>query len=151
MAFVLQRSQRGTIAVGSDGCGIGYEGIPRSIAIEFDTWQTVDRCEDPSSNHISVHTRGPLPNSSHHSNSLACVDAPFTLNSGNPHVIDIHYDANRKVIELWGNGIPLLAAQVDICQILDLKDGLIWFGVTAATGGIGQIHEVLMFNVNIGE
>lgn len=43
--------------LGIGGSGIGYEGIPNSIAIEFDTYQTVDRTRDPNSNHISIQTR----------------------------------------------------------------------------------------------
>jgi len=151
MAFVIQRSQRGTAALGTDGCGIGYEGISRSIAIELDTWQTVDRCNDPSNNHISIHTRGTLPNSSHHSHSLACVDPPFLLNDGVAHVIEIQYDAEKKFVDVWGDGLPILEAKADVLQLLNLEDGKVWFGVVGATGGIGQVHELLSFSVNIGE
>ena len=38
------------------------QGISNSIAIEFDTSHNID-FGDPDDNHISVHTRGLLPNS----------------------------------------------------------------------------------------
>jgi peptide-N4-(N-acetyl-beta-glucosaminyl)asparagine amidase len=151
MAFVLHRSQRGTAAIGTDGCGIGYDGISRSIAVELDTWQTVDRCNDPSNNHISVHTRGTLPNSSHHANSLGCTEVPFVMNDGVAHLIEIQYDSEKKVMDIWADGTPLLEVKVDVMQMLSLEDGKVWFGVVGATGGVGQIHELLSLSVNISE
>lgn len=40
----------------------GFGGIPSSIAIEFDTYQSADRTLDPNGNHISVHSCGTSPN-----------------------------------------------------------------------------------------
>ncbi len=39
-------------AIGGGGCEMGYGGIRKSLAVEFDTYQTVDRSADPDSNHI---------------------------------------------------------------------------------------------------
>ncbi|KAJ3067660.1 peptide-N4-(N-acetyl-beta- glucosaminyl)asparagine amidase, partial [Quaeritorhiza haematococci] len=70
-AFVLQ-SESGK-AVGEGGCGLGYQGIRKCLAVEFDMYASVDRCRDPSGNHISIHTRGAEPNSAHHNFSVACT------------------------------------------------------------------------------
>ncbi len=44
-------------ALGDLGHGLGYSGIPNSLAIEFDTYYNYEYIE-PYENHISVHTRG---------------------------------------------------------------------------------------------
>lgn len=44
-----------------------------------------DDCGDPSGNHVSIHTRGQEPNSSHHLHSLGSVNPGAVLNDGNPH------------------------------------------------------------------
>jgi len=43
------------------GGGLGYNGMPNSVAVEFDTWLnngTGDPYNDPSQSHIGVHTNG---------------------------------------------------------------------------------------------
>ena len=37
-AFVLHRDPSGSAALGTNGRGLGYEGIENSLAVEFDTW-----------------------------------------------------------------------------------------------------------------
>lgn len=67
-ALVIQTSSPGI--VGAGGPGNGYDGIPSSLAIEFDTWSD-GGLWDPYENHISVHTRGRAPNSANTTFSLA--------------------------------------------------------------------------------
>jgi peptide-N4-(N-acetyl-beta-glucosaminyl)asparagine amidase len=67
-AFVFQNNNDQII--GKGGSGLGYENIPNSIAIEFDTYQNIDTSNDPNGNHISVQTRGENNNSSNHDYSL---------------------------------------------------------------------------------
>ena len=65
--FVIQNSDSslfgggGSSALGSTGGGLGYAGIPNSLAVEFDTWFN-PVLGDPNGNHISVHTAGTLQN-----------------------------------------------------------------------------------------
>jgi len=67
-AFVIQAENQS--AIGEGGCQLGYGGIrssyvlailssvpkwsnvPSRLALEFDTYQSADRCDDPSSNHV---------------------------------------------------------------------------------------------------
>src|ERR687895_2595193 len=67
-AFVVQnaslRFPRG-LALGDGENGIGYSGIPNSLAVEFDTLQNPPEefgggLGDPNNNHISVQSRGTL-------------------------------------------------------------------------------------------
>lgn len=70
-AFVVQDSASHAIGTGSSG--MGYGGIPRSLAVEFDTWK--DAGGDPNANHISVQSRGKDPNSADHQYSLGVSTA----------------------------------------------------------------------------
>ncbi len=56
IVFVVQSVDS---SLGGAGQGIGYEGIEKSVGVEFDTWcNTVNN--DPSSNHIAIDTLGAL-------------------------------------------------------------------------------------------
>ena len=43
IAFVLHADPNGTAALGNSGAGLGYEGISRSLAVEFDTWYNPEK------------------------------------------------------------------------------------------------------------
>jgi predicted outer membrane repeat protein len=72
LAFVLQ--DEGPTAIGINGGGIGYEGIQKSLAVEFDVYTNQpsltncpnSACNDPNNNHIAIRTQGVNLNSSAH-------------------------------------------------------------------------------------
>ncbi|KAJ3377671.1 hypothetical protein HDU84_008322 [Entophlyctis sp. JEL0112] len=95
-AFVLQAhavDAVGTRDVG--GAGLGYEGIPKSIAVEFDTYQSADRA-DPSTNHI----RGHEPNSAHHRYAIGTNSNIPILTSGSPFYCRIIIDPPGKMLQI---------------------------------------------------
>ena len=67
IAFVIQNQK--SDAIGIFGGGIGYAGIPNSIAIEFDTYPNSEY-RDPNDNHIGIQTRGKNANSADHAITL---------------------------------------------------------------------------------
>lgn len=75
-AFVIQNLSPDAI-----GGELGYDGIANSIAVEFDTYYD-ERTSDPYENHVSVHTRGRLPNSANHTYSIGGTNAVPDLASG---------------------------------------------------------------------
>ncbi|KAL6068640.1 Peptide-N(4)-(N-acetyl-beta-glucosaminyl)asparagine amidase [Balamuthia mandrillaris] len=147
-AFVMQAV--GANALGEGGCQLGYGGIPRSIAVEFDTYQTWDRCEDPDSNHISVQTRGKESNSAHHQYSLGCTaDIPI-LADGRTHHCTIVYSQQKQEIFVYldDDERPRLAvSRVKLEEIFSSNSSSasavnVWIGFTAATGGLCQSHLI---------
>lgn len=56
-AFVLQNWHPHALG-GGGASGGGYDGLPLSIAVEFDTWSD-DQRSDPYENHVSVHAVWP--------------------------------------------------------------------------------------------
>lgn len=60
-AFVIQNSL--STALGSGSGGLGYAGIPNSLAVEFDTYQNP---WDPNANHVAVQSCGTQANAPNH-------------------------------------------------------------------------------------
>jgi hypothetical protein len=94
-AFALRGGGQPT-ALGGGGGLLGYGGLNRSLAIEFDTWHNADM-GDLYFNHVSVQTGGPEgPVGAHkeHYLSAAIVDPatyPSGLGDGNAHIVRVQY------------------------------------------------------------
>ena len=94
-AFVLRGGGPPT-ALGGGGGLLGYGGLNRTLAIEFDTWHNADM-GDLYYNHISVQAGGPDgPVGAHkeHYLSSAIVDPhayPSGLGDGKAHVVRVRY------------------------------------------------------------
>ena len=111
-AFVVQNSS--VTALGNGFGGMGYAGVPNSLAVEFDTHLDVANL-DPSPNHVAVQSCGPSPNSAVHTVGncqvgsgitssiptlgVTCTSGPCT--NGTTHEVVIEYDAPASGI---GNG-----------------------------------------------
>jgi hypothetical protein len=145
-AFVIQGA--GDAILGASGGGIGYEGILKSLAVEFDTWWNnangfVD-LKDPNGNHISVQTRGPEANSPHHSASLGATVGIPNLSDGRVHTVTITYLPGT--MRIFFDNALVLTVSVDLTLHLQLADGRAWVGFTAATGLAHENHDILSWS-----
>lgn len=143
-AFVIQNSS--VNALGGDGGGLGYDGIPNSLAVEFDTW---GGGSDPNGNHVSVHTRGTAPNSQDESASLGIATNIPNLSNGSIHTGSVSYSAptgGQGVLQVFVDGQRFLAIRVNLGTLLSLDNGRAWVGFTAATGGSYENHDILSWS-----
>ncbi|GAN08795.1 peptide-N(4)-(N-acetyl-beta-glucosaminyl) asparagine amidase [Mucor ambiguus] len=151
-AFLIQA--QGEHALGGGGCELGYGGVRHSLAVEFDTYQSSDRCADPSANHISIHGRKPPhSNSAHQDYSLGHTSRIPPLQCGK---------WIKSKIRLLSNGIIEIGlAEVgdkEYIQVLKVSnqnfmDYLMpkesaWVGFTASTGGLAENHDVQMISLS---
>src|SRR5271169_953302 len=86
LAFVIQSSA--LTARGAGNGGLGYEGIPNSLAVEFDTFQNLN-FSDPNANHVAVQSCGNSPNSPDHNipmNGGCLVGSGINSSSSIPHL-----------------------------------------------------------------
>src|ERR1700678_1858558 len=182
IAFVIQNASTGTKAIGftgGTGGALGYgdndsnanpsqgEGIPNSLAIEFDTYQNG---WDPAGNgngsdsHVAVQSCGTGPNPSHHnylcggtsgSNSTIGVPAVTSTNMahGNVHSVTITYiaacstctPATLANLQVTLDGADVFATPVTIdLSTIGLGAGQsAYVGFTGATGGGWETQDIL--------
>jgi uncharacterized repeat protein (TIGR01451 family) len=182
IAFVIQNSSTGAIGfTGGNGGAIAYgdddsnanpsqgEGIPNSLAIEFDTFQNV---WDPASNgdgsdsHVAVQSCGLGPNTSHHgylcggtSGSNSTIGAPVVTSTnmadGAVHSVTIHYyaacpsptcsPATPANIHVVLDGVDLYPSGVNVdLSSIGLAGGTnAYVGFTGATGGDFETQNIL--------
>ncbi len=161
---------------GGSGGALGYgdddsntnpsvgEGIPTSLAIEFDSFEN---SWDPAAvngvdAHVAIQSCGAGPNTSHHnylcqgtSGPNSTIGAPVLTENfadGNVHSVTINYTptcstctpapvANIQVyldgVNLYPNGVP-----VDLSSILT-SVGTAYVGFTGATGGDWETQDIL--------
>jgi lectin family protein len=148
-------------ALGAGRHGLGYQGIPNSLAVEFDTVQNppADFGQgtrgDPNSNHISVQTRGQDPNHANTDFSLGFTTqtepaVPLFAN-GAKHTTKLVYKPGNLAIFLDDMTKPLLNVSVDLGTKLRLDEGKVWVGFTAATGRRSQAHDIYTFTFTPSE
>ena len=99
MAFVLQPISTN---IGTQGGGLGFEGVSPSIGITIDTWQNTNN-NDPAFDHISIQRNGDLNH-----NSLNNISGPVTalagnnnIEDGNWHLLRIQWDPVTKVLKTY--------------------------------------------------
>ena len=143
-AFVIQNSS--TTALGGGGGALGYDPVPASLAVEFDTFQnTQPGWNDPNGNHISVHTLGVNPNSAMESASIGSTTWIPNMKDGKWHVVQVHYVVQpQPQLSIYIDDLtkPVLQIAVDIVARLQLTDGTAWVGFTGATGGYTEVHDI---------
>jgi hypothetical protein len=154
LAFVLQSSGASALAgrgsAGGWGLGDGHRdrrspGIPRAIAIFFDTFQNSED-HDPSDNYIGIFNNG-RPDKMHWpARRLAYTpDLRVTLKDGNVHTARILYRPPLLSIYLDDPATPVLVAAADIGLVTD-QSGFAWVGFTASTGSGYENHDILSWS-----
>jgi hypothetical protein len=150
-AFVIQGAPTGAATLGLTAYGmyIGYDGIPNSIAIEFDTYQNTGY-GDPSSPHIGIQSNGAGANSPDHTSS-AKLGGPVTATfaNGTLHSATIAYDGSSIIsVYLDGSTVPVVSGTVTggLSSFLGLSGGPAYVGFTAGTGSAQENADILSWN-----
>jgi hypothetical protein len=141
IAFLVQ--SEGPRALGGWGGGLGYRGIRKSVAIEFDTFQNTP---DPSSNHLAV-VLGGNPDS-HHS-----VGEPSIPLYGRPFNARVTYDADSNALRVYVKSLRAGAEeQLALEDTVDLAGQTgatsAWVGFTAATGSALSKQDIYSWSVS---
>ena len=153
-AFVLQTSGPSSLAGRGSAGGWGFgdgqhdkrsQGIPRAIAIFFDTHRNPED-HDPSDNYIGIFNNG-RPGKMHWpAHRLAFT--PYLrvrLKDGRPHTARILYRPPIVSIYLDDPSQPVLVSPVDLGLAAD-QAGMAWVGFTASTGAGFENHDILSWS-----
>lgn len=152
--LVLVIQAAGTTAIGLPGRGIGYSGIPKSVAIEWDTWYNgADGNYDPSDNHIGVLTRGEYVNTDDHRWALGSVtDYLHRFNDAQIHHVTVQYQPG--LLRIWSDAqgaAPSLEVGLNIADLIGSTNGMAWVGFSSATGFGLEAHDILNWSFDTGK
>jgi hypothetical protein len=152
-AFVIQN--QGTSALAGRGSAGGFAlgdgwgdrskpGIPRSIAVFFDTHRNED-ANDPSDNYVALCTNGPVPSMKWPPSRLGVArKLPVRLKDGRVHLVRILYKPPVLTVA-FDDGEPVLRASMDARTVAD-EAGEAYVGFTAATGAGFENHDILAWS-----
>jgi hypothetical protein len=142
-AFIIHNSRQ-NLSKGINGGGMGYDGIPNCIAVEFDTYDN----DEQSNNHISVQTRGREPNRHSLDASIAINrDLGFDLKDSRIHKVKISYQTGTLDVFVDNMRNPILTVRIDIARSIDLDEGRAWVGISGATGEDYANHDILKWSM----
>lgn len=144
MAVVLQGASPSPL--GAAGEGLGYGGLPNSVAIEIDTYQN---SYDPDANHISVLADGNM-------SAQASYSPRTALASQNWRTVWVDYDATTKLLSVRLRFLasdirpanPVLTQSIDLAAALGSER--LFLGLTSASGGISNPYRVRKWQFTAG-
>ena len=139
LAFVVQTVSNN---VGTGGGGIGYQGIPKSVAVEFDNWDnTGDGINDGNSaSHVGIDVNGDI-------NSVVLTPVTPDLDAGGVRFAWVDYDGTTDTFEVRyattndRPAVPTLTRTLDLPTILESPDAFL--GFTSANGSARAEHDVV--------
>ena len=157
-AFVLQndgpdamagRGSAGGFALGDGWRDPTMPGIPRSIAVFFDTYRN-DDSNDPSDNYVAICTNGPIAKMRWPPNRLGVgTKIKIWLKDGRVHLARVRYKPPWMLVSL-NDGEPVVRAPIDVRTVIDAS-GFAYVGFTASTGNGYENHDILAWGFTPAE
>ena len=157
LAFVLQnhdpeaiagRGSAGGWAMGDGEGRPNSPGIPRAIAVFFDTFKNE---EDPSDNYLAICNNGGPKEMQWPPPRLAVnTQLPFNLKDRHVHAVRIRYRPPVLSVFVDDAPEPTLVTAVDISLVTD-STGHTWAGFTASTGAGFENHNILSWSFTATE
>ena len=159
IAFLIQNA--GTNAIGYPGGGLGYENIPNSLAIEYDTFSNdstqIENYFDPNGNHVAVQSMKGNANTPKHNKTanIAMNSNIFPIvSNGRIYYSQIDYSAEKKTLSVYLDTNKTLTNRVlflqnfDLASYVSLNGGTkAVMGFTSATGCATQMHEIMSWDI----
>ncbi|HUR10428.1 MAG TPA: PKD domain-containing protein [Flavitalea sp.] len=145
IAFMLQPV---STSIGSQGGGLGVEGISPSIAVVIDTWQNTIN-NDPSYDHIAIHRNGNI-NHGVPDNLAGPVTALATsdnIEDGKWHSLRIIWDATAKTLSAQVDGVDRVKTTQDLVSQIFSGNPEVFWGFTGSTGG-SRNHQRFCTSLN---
>ncbi|AUC79304.1 hypothetical protein CW736_07860 [Nonlabens sp. MB-3u-79] len=141
LTFVLKNNP--TPIIGALGGGMGYEGIPNSFAVEFDTWQN-GQLGDPTFDHIAMVSAG-QNNHNLAQNLAGPIVASTTSNNvedGQEHDVRIEWNATAQTMSVYFDCSLRLSYTGDLISQVFGGSVFTYFGFTGSTGGAANLQRV---------
>ena len=142
-----------TAGLGSLGGGLGYQGVPNSVAVEFDTF---NNGEVGTSNHVGVDSNGVLANNGVSpygvSNCTSNVGYVFgCMSNGDIWTATIDYDGSTNLLDVYvqdgASAVQHIISGMSINISALLGTTTAFVGFTSATGGGFANHDILNWSL----
>lgn len=151
-AFIIQNSS--VTALGGAGGALGFgtnpfggsAGIPNSLAIVFDSFDNngAGFIQSGTANVIQVQSRGLLPNVPTADANLGVSGSQTAFADGAINQARIRYTPGLGIEVFYQNlASPVLTVPVNLSTQIGLSGIQSWVGITSATGGSPQRHEII--------
>ncbi|WP_405292413.1 lectin-like domain-containing protein [Algibacter sp. Ld11] len=128
-----------------NGGDLGYEGIPNSLIVEFDTYQNINK-GDPGSDHIALVTNG-VSDHSLVSNLVGPISTD-NIEDDTWHNVKIEWVASSQIFYVYFDCELILSKTQDFKTTIFNNENAVYFGFVGATGGASNLHEVCLNRVS---
>jgi uncharacterized repeat protein (TIGR02543 family) len=145
--------------IGANGGGFGYETVPNSMAVEFDTFYNPPN-NDPNDNHIAVDLDGDVyhgdaTNGAEVNGQNIRIDlnqmtpVGFDMKDGNPHYVWIDYDGAYLYVLMSNTDVRadaelVLKDPIDLSNYINSSD--VYVGFTGAAGDAWEEEDILQWD-----
>lgn len=148
MAFVMHNDPSGASTIGGLGGGVGYDGIPTAVVVEFDTYVNA---WDPAGPHIAITRQGQANHNATANAGLpkvlfSALNPPVDPVNGTPFNIWIDYASAQTKLSVYVSTAATKPATAALTATLNLVSELgssFYMGYTSSTGGAWSKHEFL--------
>ena len=139
IAFVLQPI---SASIGSEGEGLGFEGITPSLGVTIDTYDNAPD-DDPPYDHLAFQSNGVVNHAD--TNNLAgpvqaLADSP-NIKDCSWHVLEVKWDAPSSTLNAYVDGVFRLGMTRDIVGRIFRGNAQVFWGFTASTGSGYNLQE----------
>ncbi len=126
---------------GQNGGQIGAGGLPNALIVEFDTYDNDNPAHiyDMSCDHIAIETDGNLLGpGAPYCGPVCAKSSGGNIDDGGIYEVEIIWDANSQTLQVFFDGVERLSCQGDFITTVFGGQNSVYWGVTAATGGLNN-------------
>ncbi len=137
IVFMLQPI---STSVGTNGGGMGFEGVSPSVGVTVDTWQNTEN-NDPTYDHIAIQTNGNLSHGSDLAGPVQASSTSANIEDCQWHTLRVTWDPATNSLRSYFDGVLRVQAQNNIITTIFGGDPNVYWGFSAATGGSYNLQQ----------
>jgi len=136
--FTFQPSA--STACGTPGGQLGAGGLANALSIEFDTYDNdfPSHIYDLSCDHIAIEIDGNHQNGIPAAGPVCAKAGGLNIDDGGTYPVDITWDVSTLTLSVFFNGVLRLTYTNDIVANVFGGQNMVYWGATAATGGLNN-------------
>lgn len=136
--FTFQPSA--STACGTPGGQLGAGGLANALSIEFDTYDndSPTHIYDMTCDHIAIEIDGNHQNGVPAAGPVCAKAGGLNIDDGGTYPVDVTWDVSTLTLSVFFNGVLRLTYTNDIVANVFGGQNMVYWGATAATGGLNN-------------